>query len=81
YCPPCSSFYSPYKVSKNIEETLPAGVKVEKFHASFMGEMGKQLTEAWSIAKALGVEDKVEGPMFEAVQKYRSIKNEDDIKA
>ena len=40
-----------------------------------------QLTEAWSIAKALGVEDKVEGPLFEAVLKHRSIKSEDDIKA
>lgn len=81
YCPACSSFYSPYQVSKNIEAKLPEGVKVEKYHASFMGKMGKQLTEAWSIAKALGVEDKVEGPLFNAVLKKRSIKNEDDIKA
>ena len=81
YCPACSSFYSPYQVSKNIEAKLPEGVKVEKYHASFMGAMGKQLTEAWSIAKALGVEDKVEGPLFEAVLKHRSVKSEDDIKA
>ncbi|EKN4715485.1 DsbA family protein [Yersinia enterocolitica] len=81
YCPACSSFYSPYKVSKNIETILPEGMKVEKYHASFMGAMGKQLTEAWSIAKALGVEDKVEGPLFEAVLKQRSVKSEDDIKA
>ncbi|EJZ2266261.1 DsbA family protein [Escherichia albertii] len=81
YCPACSSFYSPYQVSKNIEARLPEGVKVEKYHASFMGAMGKQLTEAWSIAKALGVEDRVEGPLFEAVLKHRSIKSEDDIKA
>ncbi|ELG86394.1 hypothetical protein A311_03709 [Escherichia coli KTE146] len=81
YCPACSSFYSPYKVSKNIETILPEGVKVEKYHASFMGAMGKQLTEAWSVARALGVEDKVEGPLFEAVLKHRSVKNEDDIRA
>ncbi|HBA9710924.1 TPA: thioredoxin domain-containing protein [Escherichia coli] len=81
YCPPCGSFYSPYQVSKHIEEKLPEGVKVEKYHFSFMGAMGKQLTEAWSVAKALGVESKVEGPLFEAVQKHRSIKSEDDIKA
>lgn len=81
YCPPCSNFNSPFQVSKNIEEKLPEGVKVEKYHSSFMGAMGKQLTEAWSVAKALGVESKVEGPLFEAVQKHRSIKNEDDIKA
>ncbi len=81
YCPACSSFYSPYQVSKNIENILPEGGKVEKYHASFMGAMGKQLTEAWSIAKALGVEDKVEGPLFEAVLKERSVKSEDDIRA
>nr|WP_251005965.1 DsbA family protein [Escherichia coli] len=81
YCPACNSFYSPYQVSKNIDEKLPEGVKVEKYHASFMGAMGKQLTEAWSVAKALGVEDKVEGPLFEAVLKHRSVKSEDDIKA
>ena len=81
YCPACSSFSGLYKVSKNIEEKLPEGVKVEKYHTSFMGAMGKQLTEAWSIAKALAVEDKVEGPLFDAVLKQRSLKNEDDIKA
>ncbi|EPW1928761.1 DsbA family protein [Escherichia coli] len=81
YCPPCSSFNSPYQVSKHIEEKLPEGVKVEKYHSSFMGAMGKQLTVAWSVAKALDVESKVEGPLFEAVQKHRSIKSEDDIKA
>ncbi|MGA4538319.1 DsbA family protein [Citrobacter braakii] len=81
YCPACSSFYDPYKVSQNIEAKLPKGVKVEKYHASFMGAMGKELTEAWSIAKALGVEDKVEKPLFEAVLKHRSVKSEDDIKA
>lgn len=81
YCPACSSFYSPYLVSKNIEAKLPEGVKVEKYHSSFLGEMGKQLTEAWSIAKTLGVEEKVEGLLFDAVLKKRSIKNEDDIKA
>lgn len=81
YCPACSSFYSPYQVSKNIQAQLPEGVKVEKYHASFMGTMGKQLTEAWSVAKALGVEDKVEGPLFEAVLKHRSVKSEDDIKS
>lgn len=81
YCPACSSFAGRYQVSKNIEARLPEGVKVEKYYASFMGAMGKELTDAWSVAKALGVEDKVEGPLFEAVLKHRSIKSEDDIKA
>lgn len=80
YCPACSSFYSPYQVSKKIDAQLPEGIKVEKYHTGFMGEMGEQLTVAWSIAKALGVEDKVEGPLFNAVLKQKSIKTEDDIK-
>ncbi|GAB1639545.1 periplasmic protein disulfide isomerase I [Escherichia coli] len=81
YCPACCNFYSPYQVSKSIDTVLPEGVKVEKYHAGFMGTMGKKLTEAWSIAKALDVEDNVEGPLFNAVLKQRSVKSEDDIKA
>ncbi|EAA1645074.1 protein disulfide oxidoreductase DsbA [Salmonella enterica subsp. enterica serovar Richmond] len=80
YCPACSKFNSPYKVSQKIQKKLPAGVKVEKFHTDFMGKMGKELTEAWSIAKALGIEDKIEEALFEAVLEKHSIETENDIK-
>ncbi|WP_320734135.1 DsbA family protein [Enterobacter kobei] len=41
-----------------------------------MGELGDELTKAWSVAKLLGVESLVEIPLFAAVQEKRSIKSE-----
>ncbi len=40
-----------------------------KYHVEFLGPLGKDLTQAWAVAIALGVEDKITAPMFEAVQK------------
>lgn len=51
-----------------------------KYHVSSMGPMGRELTEAWSVAKVLGVEDKVGLPLFVAVQINRSIKTEGSIR-
>lgn len=42
-----------------------------KYHVEFPGPLGKDLTQAWAVAIALGVEDKITAPMFEAVQKTR----------
>ncbi len=42
-----------------------------KYHVEFLGPLGKELTQAWAVAIALGVEDKITAPMFEAVQKTR----------
>lgn len=57
--------------------------KVQKFKnitISFMGTLGKQLTEAWSIAKVLGVEIRWRATVWCAI-KNEPIKNEDDEKA
>ncbi|MBH5326260.1 DsbA family protein [Salmonella enterica] len=80
YCPPCAAFSSRFQVSQAVDKILPPGEKVEKYHVSTMGPMGKELTEAWSVAKVLGVEDKVELPLFVAVQINRSIKTEASIR-
>ncbi len=80
YCPPCSQFASVYKVSEAVNERLPQNDKVVKYHVGAMGSMGEALTEAWSVAIALGVENKVEKPLFDAVQKEQSIKNKEDIR-
>lgn len=45
-----------------------------------MGAFGEALTEAWSVARALGVESQVEIPLFRAVQEKRSIKSKADIR-
>lgn len=80
YCPPCAAFSGQLFVSQAVEKILPPGKKVEKYHVSVMGAMGQELTEAWSIAKVLGVEDKVELPLFVATQINRSIKTEASIR-
>lgn len=80
YCPPCAAFSGRYFVSEAVDKILPSGEKVEKYHVSSMGPMGQELTEAWSVAKVLGVEDKVELPLFVATQINRSIKTEASIR-
>ncbi|ELO4999959.1 DsbA family protein [Escherichia coli] len=80
YCPPCAAFSGRFFVSEAVNKILPSGEKVVKYHVGSMGPMGPELTEAWSVAKVLGVEDKVELPLFVAVQINRSIKTEASIR-
>ncbi|HHR5551443.1 TPA: DsbA family protein [Klebsiella aerogenes] len=80
YCPPCAAFAGTYKVSEAIDKRLPDGTKIEKYHVSAMGAMGKSLTEAWSVAKALGVELRVETMLFAAVQTSKTIHSDADIR-
>lgn len=80
YCPPCMAFSREYKVSEAINQVLPEGTKVEKYHVGAMGSLGQNLTTAWSVAMALGVTDKVEHPLFIAVQDKKSLRNEEDIR-
>ncbi|MEK8700375.1 DsbA family protein [Escherichia coli] len=79
YCPPCYGFAGQLKINKKIINILPPNTKIEKYHVSSMGSMGRALTEAWSVAKVLGVESKVELPLFEAVQLKKTIKSYEDI--
>lgn len=52
-----------------------------KYHVNFMGgDLGKDLTQAWAVAMALGVEDKVTVPLFEGVQKTQTIRSASDIR-
>lgn len=80
YCAPCATFSGRYQVSTALERIMPAGEKVVKYHVSTMGPFGMELTEAWSVAMVLGVEDKVELPLFVAVQINKSIKTEANIR-
>lgn len=79
YCPPCYAFSQDYGIDKAIRESLPPGKKLVKYHAGFLGELGEELTRAWSVAMVLGVEDKVEPLLFDAVQKTRRLKSAEDI--
>ncbi|GAB2926483.1 thiol:disulfide interchange protein DsbA [Hafnia psychrotolerans] len=80
YCPHCYQFEQVWHVSEGIEKNLPKNVKYAKYHVEFLGPLGKQLTQAWAVAIALGVEDKVSPLMFEAVQKKQSVQTPDDIR-
>lgn len=80
YCQPCMVMEEVYNVSERINSTLPMNTKVEKIHVSQMGPLGVSLTEAWSVAKVLGVEMKVEKPLFDAVQVKKQVKTESDIR-
>ena len=79
YCGPCYQFADTYRVGSTVAQALPAGEKVTKYHVSLMGRLGNELTEAWAVATVLGVEDKIEGAMFDAVQKQRAVNGADDI--
>lgn len=80
YCPHCYEFEQVWHVSDNVRKNLPKDVKYVKYHVEFLGPLGKQLTQAWAVAIALGVEDKVSPLMFDAVQKSQTVKAPADIR-
>ena len=81
FCPHCYQFEEVLHISDNVKKKLPEGVKMTKYHVNFMGgDLGKDLTQAWAVAMALGVEDKITVPMFEAVQKNQTVQTVADIR-
>ena len=80
YCPHCYQFEQVLHVSDNVKKKLPEGTKMTKYHVEFLGPLGKDLTQAWAVAMALGVEDKITSPMFEAVQKTQTVQTTADIR-
>lgn len=80
YCPHCYEFERVWHVSDAVKQKLPEGAKMTKYHVEFLGPLGKELTQAWAVAIALGVEDKITAPMFEAVQKTQTVQNVADIR-
>lgn len=80
YCPHCYQFSQIYHIPDAIQTALPAGTKMVKYHVNFLGPLGKNLTEAWAVAIALGVEDKISPLMFDAVQKSQTVQKPEDIR-
>lgn len=80
YCSHCYQFEQTFHISDSVKKSLPEGVKMTKYHVSFLGPMGKQITQAWAVAVSLGVEDKITSPMFEGVQKTQTIRTPNDIR-
>lgn len=80
YCPHCYDFEQVWHVSEAVKKKLPQGTKMTKYHVEFLGPLGKEMTQAWAVAMALGVEDKISSPMFEAVQKTQTVQSVADIR-
>ncbi|CNJ17930.1 MULTISPECIES: thiol:disulfide interchange protein DsbA [Yersinia] len=80
YCPHCYQFEEIYHVPQTVKKALPEGVKMTRYHVEFLGPLGKELTQAWAVAMALGVEEKVTPLMFEGVQKTQTVQTPDDIR-
>ncbi|HAT1638120.1 DsbA family protein [Raoultella planticola] len=80
YCPPCAAFASQEGVNQAVEKSLPERNKIVKYHVNAMGKLGRELTEAWSVAYVLGVQSKVELPLFKAVQETKTINSSEDIR-
>ncbi|WP_225086314.1 thiol:disulfide interchange protein DsbA [Pectobacterium colocasium] len=80
YCPHCYQFSQVYHIPDAIQKSLPTDAKLTKYHVDFLGPLGKDLTQAWAVAIALGVEDKVSTLMFDAVQKTQTVKQPQDIR-
>ncbi|CFQ45343.1 MULTISPECIES: thiol:disulfide interchange protein DsbA [Yersinia] len=80
YCPHCYQFEEIYHVPQAVKKALPEGTKMTRYHVEFLGPLGKQLTQAWAVAMALGVEEKITPLMFEGVQKTQTVQTPDDIR-
>ncbi|HEY0207461.1 thiol:disulfide interchange protein DsbA [Acerihabitans sp.] len=81
YCPHCYEFEQNFHVSSTVKQALPAGTKMTKYHVDFLGgDMGKQVTQAWAVAMALGVEDKVSPLLFDGIQKTQTIQTPADLR-
>lgn len=81
YCPPCYAFSQRYGIDGAIRENLPVNGKMVKYHADFLGSLGNELTQAWSVAMLSGLGDKVEPLLFEATMVSRTLKTPEDIRA
>ncbi|MDK2377322.1 DsbA family protein [Serratia fonticola] len=79
YCGPCYLFNETYHIGNTISNNLPDNAKFVKYHVGAMGNLGHELTEAWSVAMVLGIQDKVEKPLFEGILKDRTINSMNDI--
>ncbi|EGI5934739.1 protein disulfide oxidoreductase DsbA [Salmonella enterica subsp. enterica serovar Urbana] len=80
YCQHCYQFEQEFHLSAQVQDGLPKGVNVVKYHVSSMGPLGADLTRAWAVAGLLGVEDKIEPALFDAIQNKRTVHTTGDIR-
>ncbi|ENF6518430.1 DsbA family protein [Salmonella enterica] len=80
YCPACYRYDTDMKVTDSVKKALPEGVSLTRYHASFMGKLGNEMTRAWSVAILMNMEDKIKPLLFDAVQKKHSVRAWRDIR-
>lgn len=80
YCPACYRYDEEMQVTATVKKALPENVRLTQYHARFMGPLGDALTQAWSVAMLLDIEDKMKPLLFDVVQKKRTITTEADIR-
>ena len=80
YCPHCFNF-SKNEVPK-IKAGLPDGVVFKQNHVSFIGgEMGKEMSYAFAVARQLKVDEKIEHAIFSAIhEKKQHFTNREDVR-
>lgn len=82
FCPHCYQFERIWHVNEAVAKSLPADVKLTRYHVDFLGgDLGPVVTHAWAVAMALGVEDKVTAPLFDGIQKDQTITDAASLKA
>lgn len=79
YCPHCYDFTINWKIPEKIKAKLPSGVKLTKYHVNFLGRQSDNLTRAWALAMAMGIEDKVETAIYNKARE-NAFRSMDDIK-
>ncbi|MWN91054.1 thioredoxin domain-containing protein [Gilliamella sp. Pra-s65] len=80
-CPSCFKFEAQNQGPQTISKALPEGVKFKRYHLENFGPLAKDLAQAWAVANVLGVQDKVSDALYNAIQKEKTVKTADDIKA
>lgn len=81
FCTHCYQFERIYHVNDAVKKNLPADTKLVKYHVDFLGgDLGPVMTQAWAVAMALGVEDKVTVPIFDGIQKTQTITDPASLK-
>ncbi|MDH2925076.1 thiol:disulfide interchange protein DsbA [Nicoletella semolina] len=79
YCPHCYDFELVHQIPNQVKKALPQGAVLKQYHVDFLGRQSKELTRAWALAMALGVEDNVKVPLFENARNNH-IQSIDDIR-
>lgn len=72
-----------HQIAGTIRRHIPQGTQVARYHTSnpYAKEFGDDLTESWAIASRLQVDDKVIGPLFEAIHGETKVTDMAGVKA